>query len=182
MTSRCLVWARSFLAFPIALIGDMPRLRKSSGMKTRGRRFRHINSEARGAFDHATLEDWKNVIWSDVTSVIYGLRRGGEQAWRTVPGHDDSPQRYKARWVAKGFTQRRGVDFDDTYASVVKPSRVKALLTIAVVHDWDIRQFDITTAFFLHADLDRPVYIRRAAPRISAKGPKCASCEKPCTA
>ena len=28
--------------------------------------------------------DWKKAIWSDETSVIYGLRRGGERAWRTV--------------------------------------------------------------------------------------------------
>ena len=61
--------------------------------------------------------------------------------------------------MAKGFTQRRGIDFDDTYASVVKPSSVRALLTIAANKDWRIR-FDITRAF-LHADLDRPVFVEQ---------------------
>ena len=30
-----------------------------------------------------TLEDWKNVIWTDETEVILGHRRGGTQLWRT---------------------------------------------------------------------------------------------------
>jgi len=33
-------------------------------------------------FEHWTLEDWKNVIWSDETSVILGHRRGGIRVWR----------------------------------------------------------------------------------------------------
>ena len=32
--------------------------------------------------EHWTLEDWKNVIWSDETSVLLGLRRGGYRIWR----------------------------------------------------------------------------------------------------
>jgi hypothetical protein len=31
-----------------------------------------------------TLEDWKDVIWSDEISVVFGQRRGGERVWRTV--------------------------------------------------------------------------------------------------
>jgi transposase len=49
-----------------------------------------------------TLEDWKKVLWSDETSVVYGVRRGGERVWRTV--YEQSIETCKRqRW--KGFSE-----------------------------------------------------------------------------
>ena len=56
------------------------------------------------------------------------------------------PQRFRARWVAKGFKQRQGIDYDETYASVVKPGRVQIPLLIAAYLDWEVKQYDIKTA------------------------------------
>jgi hypothetical protein len=44
--------------------------------------------------------------------------------------------RYKARWVLRGFTQRLGVDYDETFNPVVKPATVRMVLTIAASRDW----------------------------------------------
>jgi len=61
---------------------------------------------ARFAFCHAhqhwTLEDWKNVIWSDETSVIMGIRRGTVRVWRTPDEAVDSTV-IRNRW--KGFSE-----------------------------------------------------------------------------
>jgi hypothetical protein len=43
--------------------------------------------------------------------------------------------RYKARWVVRGFTQHPGVDYDKTFSSVVKPATVRTVLAIVVSHD-----------------------------------------------
>ena len=51
---------------------------------------------------HWTLEDWKKVLWSDETSVIYGVRRGGERVWRTVYEKSEVTCR-RNRW--KGFSE-----------------------------------------------------------------------------
>jgi hypothetical protein len=45
---------------------------------------------------------------------------------------DGSLERYKARWVVGGFTQRAGVNFDKTFTSVIKPATIRTVLTIAV--------------------------------------------------
>jgi hypothetical protein len=45
---------------------------------------------------------------------------------------DGTLERYKARWVCRGFTQRPGVDYDETFSPVVKPATVRIVLTLAL--------------------------------------------------
>ena len=45
---------------------------------------------------------------------------------------DGSLERYKARWVLRGFTQRPGVDFAETFSPVVKPATVRTVLSLAL--------------------------------------------------
>ena len=52
---------------------------------------------------------------------------------------DGSLERYKARWVVRGFTQRAGVDFQETFTPVVKPATIRTVLTIAASKQWPTR-------------------------------------------
>jgi hypothetical protein len=52
---------------------------------------------------------------------------------------DGTFDRYKARWVLRGFTQCPGVDYDETFSSVVKPTTVRTVLATAVSHTWPIQ-------------------------------------------
>ncbi|KAK8926176.1 hypothetical protein KSP39_PZI018366 [Platanthera zijinensis] len=66
--------------------------------------------------------------------------------------------RYKARFVAKGFVQKRGVDFDEIFSPVVKHCSIRMLLAIAAMWDMELEQMDVKTAF-LHGSLDEEIYI-----------------------
>lgn len=55
--------------------------------------------------------------------------------------------RYRARLVAKGFTQRRGIDYEDTFSPVVKHSTLRMLFALSVQWDMNITHLDVTTAF-----------------------------------
>jgi hypothetical protein len=60
---------------------------------------------------------------------------------------DGTLDRYKARWVVRGFTQRAGVDFGETFSPVVKPASVRTVLHLAATRQWPVHQLDISNAF-----------------------------------
>lgn len=69
--------------------------------------------------------------------------------------------RFKARWVVKGYLQQFGVDFDQTFAAVVKPMAFRVLFAIAAFYDLEIDQMDVKTAF-LYRDIDQLLYVELA--------------------
>jgi hypothetical protein len=70
---------------------------------------------------------------------------------------DGSLDRYKARWVLRGFTQCPGVDYDETFSLVVKFATVRTILSLALSWDWEIHQLDVKNVF-LHSTLAETVY------------------------
>jgi hypothetical protein len=64
--------------------------------------------------------------------------------------------RYKARWVLWGFTQRPEVDYDETFSPVVKPGTIRTVLTGSLT-TWLVHQLDVKNAF-LHGTLRETVY------------------------
>jgi hypothetical protein len=53
----------------------------------------------------------------------------------------------KARLVARGFEQRYGIDFDETFAQVAKWSTIRTLTASATLHGHQIHHLDVKTAF-----------------------------------
>lgn len=71
---------------------------------------------------------------------------------------DRSIERYKACLIAKGFHQQPGIDFDETFSPVVKPTTVRIVLALAISFGWPLHQLDVNNAF-LHGYLDTTVFM-----------------------
>jgi hypothetical protein len=63
-----------------------------------------------------------------------------------------------ARLVAKGFTQKEGIDYEETFSLVAILKSIQMLLAITSHFDYEIWQMDVKTAF-LNGHLDEDIYI-----------------------
>ncbi|MCF8704082.1 hypothetical protein L3055_11145 [Corynebacterium sp. MC-02] len=67
--------------------------------------------------------------------------------------------RYKARLVAQGFSQRPGIDYDETYSPVMDTITFRFLISWVVQENLDVRLMDVVTAY-LYGSLDSDIYMK----------------------
>lgn len=78
--------------------------------------------------------------------------------FKTKRNPDQSVEKHKARWTARGFTQRHGTDYSETFAPTPRAATGRILLALAIQFDWIRTQIDVETAF-LNPELDTTLYI-----------------------
>lgn len=74
--------------------------------------------------------------------------------------------RFKARLCAKGFSQKKGVDYDEVFAPTIRYDSIRVLMAVAAQNNFKMKQFDIKTAF-LYGDLKEELFM------MPPKGLKC---------
>ena len=74
---------------------------------------------------------------------------------KTLPNGDD---KYKARYVAKGFSQIKDVNYFETFSPTARMSTLRTLINISVNKNYHIHQMDVKTAF-LNAEIDTEIYV-----------------------
>ena len=73
---------------------------------------------------------------------------------------DGNLTQFKARLIAKGYSQIPGQDFDQTFTPVMRLDSLRNMITIAVIHDLDMSILDVKSAY-LHGDLDKTIYMQQ---------------------
>ena len=126
----------------------------------------------RQARDDPSWESWRKAMKEEYESLVVNTtwslilppkgRRvlSGKWVYKLKRGPDGSVVRYKARWVVRGFEQQEGIDYQETFASVVKPMSYKAIFAIAAALDLELEQMDVKTAF-LYGDIEEEVYVEQ---------------------
>ncbi|GKB58046.1 retrovirus-related pol polyprotein from transposon TNT 1-94 [Tanacetum coccineum] len=73
---------------------------------------------------------------------------------------DGTIDKYKARLVIKGFRQREGLDYFDTYLPVTRITSIRMILAIAALRNLEVHQMDVKT-IFLNGDLEEEIYMNQ---------------------
>ena len=88
---------------------------------------------------------------------------GSKWCFKMKTDADGNPTRYKARFIAQGFSQRPGIDFTETYYPVAKMISIRTLLSIAATRNMKTVTMDVDTAYLYgKLDDDTIIYLKQA--------------------
>lgn len=103
----------------------------------------------------------KNGTWQLVELPSHCKAIEGKWVYKRKLNNKGEILRYKARFVAKGYAQRYGRDYVETFSPVVRHTTIRYLIALAVKNGMSIYQMDAETAF-LQGDLKENVYMQQA--------------------
>ena len=83
---------------------------------------------------------------------------GCKWVYKRKRGVDGKVETFKARLAAKGYTQKEGIDYDETFSPVAMLKSIRILFSIATHYDYEIWQMDVKTAF-LNGNLEEEIYM-----------------------
>ncbi|KAL0453701.1 UNVERIFIED_CONTAM: Retrovirus-related Pol polyprotein from transposon RE2 [Sesamum latifolium] len=88
-----------------------------------------------------------NQVWT-LVDPPKGVRPVGcKWIYKRKLGADGEVMTFKARLMAKGYTQRPGVDFEETYSPIAMTKSIRIMFSIATWYDYKIWQMDVKMAF-----------------------------------
>ncbi|CAI7834216.1 unnamed protein product [Closterium sp. NIES-53] len=82
----------------------------------------------------------------------------GKWVFRVKTKADGTIDKFKARWVVRGFDQEHGHDFTETFAPVSRHTSLRILLAVAAMKKKKLRQINVANAF-LYAPVDAEIYV-----------------------
>jgi hypothetical protein len=119
---------------------------------------------------HEELENFeRNQVWELVDPPPGCKPIGTKWAWRNKEGEKGEVVRNKSRLVAQGFSQKEGIDYEETFAPVGLEG-IKILLAFSVAKGFKLHQMDVKSAF-LNGVLEEEVYVRQPPGFESEKYP-----------
>jgi len=120
--------------------------------------------------ESSTSDEWKLALQDDMESMrknhVWDLvdlppgRKTIENKWvlKVKQNAKGYIERYRARLMAKGYTQREGIDYKETISSVLRFASIRLILAIIAHLDLDLYQMDVKTAL-LNRELDGEIYM-----------------------
>ena len=107
------------------------------------------------------IEEYQSVMKNDVWDVpIPDGKSVVTSKWIYKIKHaaNSSIEKYKERFVARGFSQKEGIDYEETFAPISRYTSIRSVLALAVVMKWKINQMDVKTAF-LNGVVEEELYV-----------------------
>ena len=73
---------------------------------------------------------------------------------------DESIEKYKARFMAREFSQKEGINYEETFSPVARYTSIRTIMALASMMKWDLHQMDVKTTF-LNGVIEEEVYIEQ---------------------
>jgi hypothetical protein len=174
---------KKIIAWIEATLQDAKRLKVPEGTFIKSKRPKRFSSyatymtklldEEPTTFEEAIQkEQWKEAMTEEHQSIMKN------EVWEIIPRPkeksvvtskwvykikhvaDRSVDKYKARFITRGFSQKEGEDYDKTFAPVARYTSIRAIISLATSMGWNLHQMDVKTTF-LNGYIEEEVYIEQ---------------------
>ena len=112
----------------------------------------------------AMQEEYQFIMKNDVWDVVPRLEERSvvtsKWIYKIKHAADGSIEKYKARFVARGFSPKEGIDYEETFAPVARYTSIRAIMALAANLGWKLYQMDVKTAF-LNGVVEEEVYVEQ---------------------
>jgi hypothetical protein len=99
----------------------------------------------------AMLEEYRSILKNNVWDIVSRPKDksvvSSKWVYKIKHAADGSVEKFKARFVARGFSQKEGIDYDDTFAPVARYTSIRVIIALASVLGWKLHQMDVKTVF-----------------------------------
>jgi hypothetical protein len=97
------------------------------------------------------MEEYTSIMKNDVGDIV--LRPEGKsivspkRLYKIKHVADGNIEKFKARFVARRFSQREGVDYEQTFAPIARYTSIRIVMSLVSFMGWRIHQMDVKTTF-----------------------------------
>lgn len=108
----------------------------------------------------------ENRVW-DVVDLPEGKRViGSKWIFKRKIGSSGAVERYKAQLVAQAYSQKYGLDYDETFSPLIRFESIRVLLALSARYVLEVHQMDVNTAF-LNGELEEEVFMKQPSGFVS---------------
>ena len=118
--------------------------------------------------EHGSLQD--NTTWDLVPLPKDKKAVGSRWVFKVKRNGDGSLDRYKARLVAQGYSQEKGIDYEEVFSPVVRYTAIRSLLALGNALGLEMHQMDVKTAF-LQGELDTEIFMKQPPGYVDSSKP-----------
>lgn len=112
----------------------------------------------------ATTEEYESIMKNDVWEVVPRPQDKtivtSKWLYKRKHATDGSTEKYKARFVARGFSQKEGIEYDEIFAPVSRYTTIRLIIARAASQGWNLHQMDVKITF-LHGLIKEEVYMEQ---------------------
>jgi len=106
--------------------------------------------------EYKSMQD--NKVW-ELVPLLEGVKPiGCKWIFKTKRHSKGNVERYKVRLVAKGYTQKEGIDFKETFSPVSSKDSFRKIMALVTYYDLEFHQMDVKTTF-LNGNIDETIYM-----------------------
>jgi hypothetical protein len=112
----------------------------------------------------AIIEKYQSIIKNDVWEIVPRPKSkdvvSSKWLFKIKHAANGSIEKYKAIFVAHGFSQKEGIDYEETFAHVARYTSIRTIIALITKMKWKLHQMDMKTAF-LNGVIEEEVYIEK---------------------